>query len=95
VHRRPVAGTPVDLEARNVNLRHGDPYGGAAHLDQALAWRPLPASGSHRTPVDGLWHIGASTHPGPGLNAASGRMVAQRLIAGEPRWQAALRRVRR
>jgi phytoene dehydrogenase-like protein len=87
--------TPADLEARNVNLRQGDPYGGAAHLDQALAWRPLPGSGSHRTPVDGLWHIGASTHPGPGLNAASGRMVAQRLIAGEPRWQAALRRVRR
>ena len=25
-----------------------------------------PASPGHATPVDGLWHIGASTHPGPG-----------------------------
>lgn len=83
--------TPVDLEARNVNLHRGDPYAGAAHLDQALLWRPLAGAGSHRTPVDALWQIGASTHPGPGLNAASGRMVAQRLIAGEPRWRAPLR----
>ena len=45
--------------------------------------------------VDALWHIGASTHPGPGLNAASGRMVAQRLIAGEPGWRGALGRLRR
>ena len=74
--------------------RRGDPYAGAAHLDQALPWRPLPGYGSHRTPVDGLWQIGASTHPGPGLNAASGRMVAQRLIAGDGGPGAALRRIR-
>jgi phytoene dehydrogenase-like protein len=72
--------TPVDIEARNVNLVRGDPYAGATELDQALLWRPLPGHGSHRSPVDGLWHIGASTHPGPGLNAASGRAVARRLL---------------
>ena len=33
----------------------------------------------HRTPVDGLWHIGASTHPGPGLGAGSGYLVAKEL----------------
>jgi phytoene dehydrogenase-like protein len=87
--------TPIDLEQRNINLHRGDPYAGATHLDQALLWRPLPGHGSHRTPVDGLWQIGASTHPGPGLNAASGRMVAQRLIDGDGRVVAAARRIRR
>jgi len=32
------------------------------------------------TPVKGLWQIGASTHPGPGLGAGSGTLVAQRLL---------------
>ena len=49
-------------------------------LDQNLLWRPLPASPGHSTPVDRLWHIGASTHPGPGLGAGSGTMVAKRLL---------------
>jgi hypothetical protein len=29
--------------------------------------------------VDGLWHIGASTHPGPGLGAGSGYLVYREL----------------
>ncbi|MBA0127577.1 NAD(P)/FAD-dependent oxidoreductase [Haloechinothrix sp. YIM 98757] len=72
--------TPVDLAAHNVNAVHGDPYGGSAELDQNFFWRPTPACGSHATPVRGLWHIGSSTHPGPGLAGASGHLVAQRLI---------------
>jgi phytoene dehydrogenase-like protein len=74
--------TPEDIERYDVNLVHGDPYAGATDLDQLLLWRPLDRAGSHRTPVDGLWQIGASTHPGPGLNPASGHMVAQALIDG-------------
>ncbi len=77
--------TPVELERRNVNLLRGDIYAGATTLAQSLLWRPLRSSGSHRTPVDGLWQIGAATHPGPGLNGASGRMVARRLLGGERR----------
>jgi phytoene dehydrogenase-like protein len=30
--------------------------------------------------VPGLLHCGASTYPGPGLNAASGRIVAHHLL---------------
>jgi phytoene dehydrogenase-like protein len=71
---------PPDLEAANPNLVQGDPYAGATDLRQSLILRPLPAYGSHRTPVPGLWHIGASTFPGPGLNAASGRLVARQLL---------------
>ena len=77
--------TPVDLEAHNPNAVHGDPYGGAAELDQNFHWRPLPSAGSHRTRVPGLWHIGSSTHPGPGLGGASGHLVAQSLTARRPR----------
>jgi hypothetical protein len=30
--------------------------------------------------VPKLWHIGASTHPGPGLGAGSGTLVAHELL---------------
>jgi phytoene dehydrogenase-like protein len=72
--------SPIDLEAANVNLRHGDPYAGSLALDQNFLWRPFPAQPGHETPVRGLYHIGASTHPGPGLGAGSGMLVAQALL---------------
>jgi phytoene dehydrogenase-like protein len=78
--RKRVTLSPADLQAANVNLHHGDPYSGALTLDQNLLWRPLPSSPGHSTPVKRLWHIGASTHPGPGLGAGSGTLVAKRLL---------------
>jgi len=75
-----VALGPHDLERANVNLRHGDPYGGALALDQNFLWRPFPSSPGHATPVERLWHIGASTWPGPGLGAGSGTLVAKKLL---------------
>ena len=72
---------PADLQAANVNLRHGDPYGGSLALDQNFLWRPLASQQGHRTPVPGVWHVGASTHPGPGLGGGSGTLVAQQLLA--------------
>jgi phytoene dehydrogenase-like protein len=78
--RKRVALSPADLQAANVNLHHGDPYSGSLALDQNLLWRPLPASPGHGTPVKRLWHIGASTHPGPGLGAGSGTLVAKSLL---------------
>jgi phytoene dehydrogenase-like protein len=71
--------TPVELERHNPNAIDGDPYGGSAELDQNFLWRPLPSAGSHRTQVQNLWHIGAATHPGPGLGGGSGHLVAQTL----------------
>jgi phytoene dehydrogenase-like protein len=78
--RKRVALSPADLQAANVNLHRGDPYSGSLALDQNLLWRPLPSSPGHATPVKGLWHIGASTHPGPGLGAGSGTLVAKQLL---------------
>jgi phytoene dehydrogenase-like protein len=42
-------------------------------------WRPFKTSLNHRTHVARLYHIGASTHPGPGLGAGSGFLLAQSL----------------
>jgi phytoene dehydrogenase-like protein len=72
--------SPADLEAANVNFVGGDIYSGSCALDQNLVWRPRPELPGHATPVDGLYHIGASTHPGPGLAAGSGTLVAKELL---------------
>ena len=53
---------------------------GSCALDQSFLWRPLAQTPGHSTPVDGLFHIGASTHPGPGLGAGSGYLVAKQLL---------------
>jgi phytoene dehydrogenase-like protein len=77
---RRVALSPVDIEAANVNMVGGDIYSGSCSLDQNLVWRPRPELPGHGTPVGGLYHIGASTHPGPGLGAGSGTLVAKHLL---------------
>ncbi|MBV9194454.1 MAG: NAD(P)/FAD-dependent oxidoreductase [Solirubrobacterales bacterium] len=89
--------SPVELERRNPNLVRGDIYAGDCELGQSYLWRPLPGYGTHATPVEGLYQCGASTYPGPGLNAASGRIVALRVIArgGRLARAAQLLRVRR
>lgn len=75
------AYSPADLEAMNVNLVGGDPYGGACTLDQFFVWRPFGTQVNNGTPVKNLYHIGASTHPGPGLGGGSGFNVAKGLGA--------------
>jgi phytoene dehydrogenase-like protein len=90
---RRVALSPADLQAANPNLERGDPYGGALALDQNFLWRPFPAQPGHRTPVPGLFHIGASTWPGPGLGAGSGTLVAKELLR-PPAAKRALTRVK-
>jgi phytoene dehydrogenase-like protein len=77
---RRVVYSPADIEAANPNMIGGDIYAGSCALDQNLLWRPRPGLPGHRTHVAGLWHIGASTHPGPGLGAGSGTLVAKQLL---------------
>jgi phytoene dehydrogenase-like protein len=76
--------SPADLQAANMNLERGDPYSGSLALDQNFLWRPFPEQPGHRTPIDGLFQIGASTWPGPGLGAGSGWLVAQELLRPPP-----------
>jgi phytoene dehydrogenase-like protein len=77
---RRVVLSPADLQAANVNLEHGDPYSGSLALDQNFVWRPFARQPGHRTPVESLFQIGASTWPGPGLGAGSGTLVAKALL---------------
>ena len=76
---RRVVLSPADLEALDCNLVGGDIYAGSCALDQNLLWRPTGELPGHATPVEALWQIGASTHPGPGLGAGSGYLVAKEL----------------
>ncbi|SFE13107.1 Phytoene dehydrogenase-related protein [Sulfitobacter brevis] len=75
------AYSPADLEGLNVNLVGGDPYGGACALDQFFVWRPFAGQVNNATSIKGLHHIGASTHPGPGLGGGSGFNIAKGLGA--------------
>lgn len=79
------AYSPADLESMNCNLVGGDPYSGVCSPDQFFWLRPFAgAAGArgHQTAYRKLFHIGASTHPGPGLGGGSGYLMAQQL---EPR----------
>jgi phytoene dehydrogenase-like protein len=73
------AYSPADLEKMNMNLVGGDPYGGFCGVDQFFLFRPFKSSVNHKTHVPGLYHIGASTHPGPGLGGGSGFLLASSL----------------
>ncbi len=76
------AYSPGDLEAMNCNLVGGDPYSGVCSPDQFFWLRPFAGSSgarAHRTPYKNVYHIGASTHPGPGLGGGSGQIVADML----------------
>jgi phytoene dehydrogenase-like protein len=73
------AYSPADLESMNINLVGGDPYGGACDMDQFFAWRPFAHSTNGTSAIKGLIHIGASTHPGPGLAGGSGYNAAKAL----------------
>ena len=50
----------------------GDIYSGSCALDQNSSGGRGQSPG-HATPVDRLFHIGASTHPGPAWGPGRGR----------------------
>ena len=77
--------SPADLQAANINLVRGDPYSGSTTIDQSLFLRPFARNAGHRTGIDRLWHIGASSHPGPGLSGMSGFLAAGALTRSGPR----------
>lgn len=60
------------------------PRGNIMHTDMSIHnmffLRPLPGMSGYRTPLDGLYLTGASTHPGGGIMGASGRSAARVLL---------------
>ena len=73
--------SPTDLERDNPNLVEGDSLAGSHHLDQNFLFRPAFGWSRYRTPVAGLYMVGASTWPGAGTGAGSGFMLAK-MLAG-------------
>lgn len=71
--------SPLDLESENPNLLGGDILGGSHHLSQNFLFRPAPGWSRYKTPLDGLYLVGASTWPGAGVGAGSGFMLAKML----------------
>ncbi|WP_119275076.1 phytoene desaturase family protein [Taklimakanibacter deserti] len=71
--------SPLDLEKENPNLLGGDNLGGSHHLSQNFLFRPAPGWSRYKTPLDGLYLVGASTWPGAGVGAGSGFMLAKML----------------
>lgn len=73
--------SPPDIE-RELGLVGGNIMHLDMSLDQMMMWRPHPQLAGHRVPgADGLYLTGASTHPGGGVTAASGRSAARIAIA--------------
>lgn len=72
--------SPMDLEMDNPNLVGGDSVSGSHHLDQFYLFRPIPGWSRYRTPIPGLFMVGASTWPGGGLNATSGYLAAHEIL---------------
>ncbi len=68
---------PVELEARNANLRGGAINGGTSQLHQELIFRPVPGSGRAETGIKGLYLGSASAHPGGGVHGAAGMNAAR------------------
>ena len=73
--------TPKDLE-QTYGLTGGHIFHGELALDQLFTMRPLLDWAQYRTPIKSLYLCGSGTHPGTGLNGASGANAAREILKG-------------
>jgi phytoene dehydrogenase-like protein len=71
--------TPRELEAE-VGLTEGNIFQGELTFDQLLFNRPVPGYAQYRSPIEGLYICGSSTHPGGGVMGAPGRNAAAEIL---------------
>ena len=71
--------TPLDIE-NEVGLTEGNIFQGELTFDQLLFNRPVPGYAQYNTPIDGLYIVGSSTHPGGGVMAAPGANAAREIL---------------
>ncbi len=71
--------TPWDIE-REVGLTEGNIFQGELTFDQLLFNRPVPGYANYATPIDGMYLVGSSTHPGGGVMAAPGANAAREIL---------------
>ena len=72
--------TPEDIE-KQIGITEGNIFHGELTMDQLLFNRPIPGYAQYRTPVNGLYMCGSSTHPGGGVMAAPGANAAREILA--------------
>lgn len=72
--------TPLDIERHNNAMMQADILHFGSYNWQIGGNRPAPGFGQYQSPVEGLFMAGASTHPGGGVTASSGRNVARLLM---------------
>ena len=75
-----VIESPLGLERFNEHNWHGSCHGGDASPAQSGALRPAPGWAGHRTPIEGLYQTGATTHPGGSVSAGPGRNAAMVML---------------
>ena len=73
--------SPLDTERSLPNMRFGDLLVGSFANDQVGYNRPFRGAGQYRTPVEGLYLCGGSTHPGGNITGLCGYNAAQVLAA--------------
>jgi phytoene dehydrogenase-like protein len=72
--------TPQDIEDQ-IGITEGNIFHGELTMDQLLFNRPVPGYAQYRSPVDGLYMCGSSTHPGGGVMAAPGANAAREILS--------------
>lgn len=72
--------SPLDLERRNRHNHRGSCHGGEAGPAQDGYFRPAPGWAGHRTPIEGLYQTGSTTHPGASVSGGPGRNCAQAFL---------------
>jgi phytoene dehydrogenase-like protein len=80
--------SPVDTERTLPNMRFGDLLVGSFANGQVGYNRPFRGAGQYRTPIEGLYLCGGSTHPGGNITGLCGYNAARVLAAdlGLPVW---------
>ncbi|HIG39012.1 MAG: NAD(P)/FAD-dependent oxidoreductase [bacterium] len=71
--------TPADIESR-FGTTNGHWHHGELALDQFLMLRPFPGMSQYATPVHGLYHCSAGSHPGGNVLGMVGRNCARAVI---------------
>jgi phytoene dehydrogenase-like protein len=72
--------SPLDLERFNAHNFRGSCHGGDQGPAQAGELRPAYGWATHRTPIEGLYQTGSTTHPGASVSGSPGRNAAQVLL---------------
>jgi len=74
--------TPLDTERSLPNMQFGDLLVGSFANGQVGENRPFAGAGRYRTPIDGLYLCGGSTHPGGNVTGLCGYNAA-RVVAAD------------